>query len=57
MIKNNKNLEVEELKKEIERLKLELKKKKKYGLVWEDKKEEVVELCKTKLPILKEVKS
>ena len=29
MIKNNKNLEIEEFKKEIERLKLELKKKKK----------------------------
>jgi len=33
-----------------------LKKRKKYGLVWEDKPEDVVELCKTKLPILKEVK-
>lgn len=43
----------EELIKEIE----QLKKRKKYGLVWEDKPEDVVELCKTKLPILKEVKS
>lgn len=47
---------IEELKEEIENLKKELKKKKKYGLVWEEKKEEVVEMCKTKLPILKEVK-
>jgi len=34
----------------------ELKTKKKYGLVWESKKEEVVEMCKEKLPVLKEVK-
>lgn len=34
-----------------------LKKRKKFGLVWEDKSEDVVELCKQKLPILKEVKS
>jgi adenine-specific DNA-methyltransferase len=33
-----------------------LKKRKKYGLVWEDKPEEVVEMCKEKLPVLKEVK-
>lgn len=42
---------------EIERLKTELRKKKKYGLVWEDKPEEVVLMCKEKLPVLKEVKS
>jgi adenine-specific DNA-methyltransferase len=42
-----------ELIKEIKRL----KKRKKYGLVWEDKKEEVVEMCKEKLPIVKEVKN
>jgi len=42
---------------EIERLKKELKKKKKYGLVWEEKPEEVVEMCKEKLPVLKEVKN
>lgn len=30
--------------------------KKKYGLVWEDKPEDVEELLRTKLPILKEVK-
>lgn len=40
--------------KEIESLKKELKSKKKYGLVWEDKPEEVVELCKEKLPVLLE---
>ena len=51
------NLSKESLIKEIERLKKELKKKKKYGLVWEEKPEEVVEMCKTKLPVLKEVKN
>ena len=46
----------EKLLAEIERMKKELKKKKKYGLVWEDKPEDVVEMCKEKLPVLKEVK-
>ena len=50
-------LEVEKLNAEIGRLKKELKKRKKYGLVWEEKPEEVVEMCKEKLPVLKEVKS
>lgn len=31
-----------------------LKKRKKYGIVWEEKEETVVEECKNKLPILKE---
>ena len=57
MAKNNKKLEIEKLKAEIERLKKELKKRKKYGLVWEDKPEEVVEMCKKKLPVLKEIKN
>lgn len=67
-IKNNQNLSQEKLladlsaeaqkaKAEIERLKKELKKRKKYGLVWEEKPEEVVEMCKEKLPVLLEVKS
>ncbi|MDP3043522.1 MAG: site-specific DNA-methyltransferase [bacterium] len=47
----------EKLLAEIERLKKELKKKKKYGLVWEEKPEDVVEMCKEKLPVLKEVKN
>lgn len=34
-----------------------LEKRKKYGLVWEEKPEEVVEMCKEKLPVLKEVKN
>src|SRR3990167_306858 len=55
--KKEDNLEKEKLLAEIERLKRELKKRKKYGLVWEDKPEEVVEMCKSKLPVLKEVKS
>ena len=46
----------EKLLAEIGRLKKELKKKKKYGLVWEDKPEDVVEMCKEKLPVLKEIK-
>ena len=32
-----------------------LKKRKKYGIVWEEKKEKVVEDCKKRLPVLKEV--
>src|SRR3989338_4592273 len=40
---------VEEIKK--------LEKRKKYGIVWEDKLEQVAELCKEKLPILAEDKS
>ncbi|MCX8179110.1 MAG: site-specific DNA-methyltransferase, partial [Candidatus Aenigmarchaeota archaeon] len=50
---NYENWTKEELIEEIKRL----KKRKKYGLIWEDKPEEVVELCKKKLPVLKEVKS
>ena len=57
MAKNNKKSEIEQLKAEVERLKKEIKKKKKYGLVWEPKTEDVVELCKEKLPVLKEVKN
>ena len=34
----------------------QLRKRKKYGLVWEDKPEDVVEQCKTELPVLEEVK-
>jgi len=34
----------------------ELLKRKKYGIVWEDKTEEVAEQCKTHLPVLKEEK-
>ncbi len=57
MLKSNKKTETEKLNAEIERLKKELKKRKKYGLVWEEKPEEVVEMCKEKLPVLKEVKN
>ena len=45
------NLSKEQLIAEIKRL----KKRKKFGLVWEDKTEDVAELCKTKLPVLVEV--
>ena len=34
-----------------------LKERRKYGLVWEEKEEKVVEECKTRLPVLKEAKS
>jgi adenine-specific DNA-methyltransferase len=42
----------EELIREITKL----KKRKKFGMVWEDKPEEVAELCKTKLPVIIEDK-
>ena len=45
------------LLREVESLKLEIKKlksRKKYGLVWEEKPEAVVELCKEKLPVFVE---
>lgn len=45
------NLSREQLIAEIKRL----KKGKKFGLLWEDKPEDVAELCKTKLPILVDV--
>lgn len=47
-----KNWDKDDLIKEIE----QLRKRKKYGLVWEDKPENVVEQCKTELPVLEEVK-
>jgi len=55
----DKKPEIEKLKAEIGRLKKELKKKKRYGLVWDSEREpeEVVEMCKEKLPVLKEVRS
>jgi len=57
MSKLKEKAEKEKLKAEIERLKKELKKRKKYGLVWEEKPEEVVEMCKENLPVLKEIKN
>lgn len=43
----------EDLIKEIKKL----KKRKKYGIVWEEKTEKVAELCREKLPVFKEVRS
>lgn len=43
----------DDLIKEIE----QLRKRKKYGLVWEDKPEDVMEQCKKELPVLEEDKS
>jgi adenine-specific DNA-methyltransferase len=51
--KDYQNWSKEELIKEIKRL----KEPKKYGLVWEENTEEVIEICKKKLPIVKEVKN
>ncbi len=48
--KDYSNFNKEELIEEIKKL----EKRKKYGLVWEDKPEKVVEMCKEKLPILEE---
>lgn len=50
------NLQEKELLKRISELELELKKikkQKKYGLVWEDKTEQIVEDCKHNVPILR----
>jgi adenine-specific DNA-methyltransferase len=46
------NWTITELIKELEKF----SKKKKYGLVWEDKPEDVVNQCKEKYPVLEEVK-
>lgn len=51
--KNYQNLSKEELIARIQNL----EKRKRYGLVWEEKEEKVVEQCKKELPILKEVKN
>ncbi len=49
--KKEENLSKEKLLAEIERLKKELKKRKRHGLGWEEKPEGVVEMCKKKLPV------
>src|SRR5690348_81765 len=47
---------LEELtKEELIELVKNLKRSKKFGLVWEDKPEDVVEQCKRELPVLEEV--
>jgi hypothetical protein len=43
-------LKIKELETELQKL----KKQKRYGLVWEDKREDVVERCKNELPVLVE---
>ncbi|HBM46107.1 MAG: Adenine specific DNA methylase Mod [Parcubacteria group bacterium GW2011_GWF2_38_76] len=45
--------EIKELQEEVKRLKKKLRNQE-YGLIWEDKPEEVVEECKKKIPILEE---
>lgn len=51
MAKDYTNWKREDLLNEIE----QLKKRKKYGLVWEEKAEDVVEQCKKELPVLEEI--
>ena len=51
--KDYQNWNKEELVREVQKL----EKRKKYGVVWEDKPEQVAELCKEKLPVLIEDKS
>ena len=46
------NLSKQDLIKEIKKLRI----RKKFGLVWENKPEEIVELCKENFPVLKEIK-
>jgi adenine-specific DNA-methyltransferase len=55
MERNSNKTKIEKLETEIKRLTCELKKRKKYGIVWEEKPEDVVEQCKTELPVLDEV--
>lgn len=50
---NFENWKIEELIREIKKL----RKRKKYGIVWEAKPEKVAELCKEKLPVLTEDKA
>ncbi len=50
--KDYSNFDKKELIEEIKKL----EKRKKYGLVWEDKPEKVAEMCKEKLPVLEEDK-
>ncbi|MCL5101240.1 MAG: site-specific DNA-methyltransferase [Candidatus Parvarchaeota archaeon] len=52
MVKNYSNFTREELLEEVKKL----EKRKKYGIVWEDKPEKVAEMCKEKLPVLEEDK-
>lgn len=56
-MQNNKEQELRNKVLELEKEIKKLKSRKKYGLVWEDKPEEVVELCKDKLPVLTEDES
>lgn len=53
MTRNYSEYSKQDLIKEIE----QLRKRKKYGLVWEEKPEDVVEQCKKELPVLEGVKS
>lgn len=53
---NGKKLE-DYSKEELVELVKDLKKRKKFGIVWEAKPEDVVEQCKRELPVLKEVES
>lgn len=56
-VKNHKTQHLESRIKQLEKELKNIKKSKRYGLVWEDKPEDVVERCKSELPLLKEVTS
>ena len=56
-IKHHKTHSLESRIRELEGELKKIKKSKRYGLVWEDKPEDVVERCKSELPLLKEVAS
>ncbi len=51
------NLSREELLFRVQELEAELKRKRKYGLVWEDKVEDVVLECKNKYPVVRSVEN
>ena len=57
MPENNKEKELLDRVKDLESQIKKLKDRKKYGLVWEEKSEQVVLDCQNKIPILKEVRS
>ena len=48
---------IKSTKPELQPVNNEQSENKKFGLIWEQKKEQVIEDCKTKLPVLKEIES
>jgi len=56
-MRNEKEKYAEWSKNDLIRETKKLKKRKKYGIVWEDKPKKVAELYKEKLPVLKELRN